>query len=659
VVSEPEHGELTGSAPDLTYTPENGYTGMDAFTFKTNDGEADSNVARISITVVSTNHAPEAYDQNLTTDENSSINITLVGMDSDDDNLSYTIVSGPDHGVLNGDAPNLRYTPNENFYGEDRFTFKVSDGLLDSNVATVLITINKFNHPPIAEDQNVTTFENTSLQITLMASDQDGDELTFSIDEHPSHGTLNGTAPTLTYTPAYGYTGEDYFSYRADDGEKSSNLTYVYIYIKGSAFIIKVRTDISGGSSADDEFIISTNNMIGEYNYHVDCDNNGTNEDENITGNYTCHYNAPGEYMIAIRGDFPAMYMPTTTEENDAIKLLDVIQWGAQKWKSFERAFAGCRNLSDFSANDTPNMEQVTSMRQMFLGATSFNADLNDWNTSNVTDMSGLFQVATSFNGDLDKWDTSNVTNMHGMFNGAKAFNKDISGWDTSKVTDMAEMFANTDNFDQPIGSWNTGQVQSMHRMFYVAKKFNHPIGDWNTSKVTDMNGMFQVATSFNQEIGEWNTSNVTDLGFMFYYALNFNKGLDGWDVSGVTTLDHTFHYAVKFNQNLNDWNTSNISSMVSVFERASSFNGNISSWDTSRVESMKKMFSYATNFNQNIEDWNTSLVENMGKMFYKAESFEDHNLSRWEVENVIDHTDFCTDWGEGNTPPADWDNCY
>jgi hypothetical protein len=51
VVTNPAHGTLSGTGPNLTYTPNTGYTGADSFTFKANDGKADSNVATASITV--------------------------------------------------------------------------------------------------------------------------------------------------------------------------------------------------------------------------------------------------------------------------------------------------------------------------------------------------------------------------------------------------------------------------------------------------------------------------------------------------------------------------------------------------------------------------------------------------------------------------------
>ncbi|MBW3624152.1 MAG: hypothetical protein KY468_12160, partial [Armatimonadetes bacterium] len=53
VVSPPAHGTLSGTAPDLRYTPNPGYVGSDSFSFRVNDGQADSNVGVFSINVVS------------------------------------------------------------------------------------------------------------------------------------------------------------------------------------------------------------------------------------------------------------------------------------------------------------------------------------------------------------------------------------------------------------------------------------------------------------------------------------------------------------------------------------------------------------------------------------------------------------------------------
>jgi len=102
----------------------------------------DENCSSPDVEQTPTNNAPVANDQNLTTEGNTPINITLTASDADGDSLTYIIVSQPANGVLSGEAPNLTCTPNPDYSGQDAFTFKVNDGTADSDVATITIIIN-------------------------------------------------------------------------------------------------------------------------------------------------------------------------------------------------------------------------------------------------------------------------------------------------------------------------------------------------------------------------------------------------------------------------------------------------------------------------------------------------------------------------------------
>jgi Concanavalin A-like lectin/glucanases superfamily/Bacterial Ig domain len=142
VVTQPTSGSLSGSAPNLTYNPNLDYVGPDSFTFKANDGTTDSNTATISITVQGpANDPPVANNQAVTISKNIAKAITLTASDPNNDPLSYSIVTQPAHGTLTGTAPNLNYNPDTDYVGADSFTFKANDGIVDSNIATISITV--------------------------------------------------------------------------------------------------------------------------------------------------------------------------------------------------------------------------------------------------------------------------------------------------------------------------------------------------------------------------------------------------------------------------------------------------------------------------------------------------------------------------------------
>jgi hypothetical protein len=131
---------LSGSAPNLTYTPTTGYSGPDSFTFTASDGSL-SDSGTISITVAPPpNTAPTATDQTVQVPYNTTTAITLAGTDPQSDPLTFATTGGPSHGLLTGTPPNMTYKPAVGYSGPDSFTFTVSDGLLsDSGTVSIVV----------------------------------------------------------------------------------------------------------------------------------------------------------------------------------------------------------------------------------------------------------------------------------------------------------------------------------------------------------------------------------------------------------------------------------------------------------------------------------------------------------------------------------------
>jgi len=400
-------------------------------------------------------------------------------------------------------------------------------------------------------------------------------------------------------------------------------------------FVITVRTD-NPGDSDDDKFTIPTRPTL-TYSYDVDCDDDGTVDIINATGDVTCDYSPdPYTYTIRIKDHtglgtgFPQIYFNNT---GDRAKLVSIDQWGTGEWRSMYKSFFGCYNLAG-QATDAPDLSKVLDMSYMFQDASAFNQDIGNWNTSNVTNMDYMFRNAITFNQDIGNWNTSKVTNMNYLFSNASAFNQNIGNWDTSSVKYMTSMFKEASAFNQDIGLWDTSIVINMYSMFYSASAFNKDIGKWDTGTVNDMRRMFAYASNFNQDIGGWDTSNLTDMELIFRNASAFNQDIGDWDTSSVTDMRYMFADASTFNQDIGGWDTSSVKDMDSMFRHANAFNQDISGWDTSLVTNMNYMFAYATNFNKDIRGWNTSSVTDMSEMFMHADVFN-RDIGGWDVSSV------------------------
>ncbi|HOV30168.1 MAG TPA: M14 family zinc carboxypeptidase [Anaerolineaceae bacterium] len=105
-------------------------------------------------------------------------------------------------------------------------------------VSALFLTLTKpVNNPPVAEGQELNTWMDEPIAITISGSDADGDSLTFSITVDPQHGSLSGTAPNVIYTPQTGYVGSEVFSFRVWDGEVYSQDADVFINVRQRTFL--------------------------------------------------------------------------------------------------------------------------------------------------------------------------------------------------------------------------------------------------------------------------------------------------------------------------------------------------------------------------------------------------------------------------------------
>src|SRR5215203_4688493 len=245
IVNGPQNGqlgEINQESRTVSYTPNEGFTGQDTFTYVVNDLTADSNEATVTVTVQAPpNKPPTAQAGSTSVVQGTPKDIKLNATDPDtDDKLQFSIVNGPQNGQLgeiNQESGTVSYTPNEGFTGQDTFTYKVNDGTVDSEPIQDTITVQAPpNKPPTAQAGSTSVVQGTPKDIKLNATDPDTDDkLQFSIVNGPQNGQLgeiNQESGTVSYTPNEGFTGQDTFTYVVNDLTADSNEATVTVTVQ-------------------------------------------------------------------------------------------------------------------------------------------------------------------------------------------------------------------------------------------------------------------------------------------------------------------------------------------------------------------------------------------------------------------------------------------
>jgi len=184
------------------------------------------------------NQPPVAENKEVSLHEDENLYIRLNATDVDSKKLSYHLIALPSNGSITQITNTVLYTPKPNYYGSDSLTFKVNDGQLDSNIATIMMTVNNVYDPPIVYLQTVTTSENMPVNISLTGYSPDNLPLTFQVKKQPSQGTISQSTPYLTYTPSPHFDGNDDFLFIANDGISDSDPAIISITVNRSSHYV-------------------------------------------------------------------------------------------------------------------------------------------------------------------------------------------------------------------------------------------------------------------------------------------------------------------------------------------------------------------------------------------------------------------------------------
>ena len=324
-VSGPANGVLALN-PDgsFVYTPNADYNGPDSFVYHASDGNDTSANITINITVNSVNDAPVAVDDAHTLNEDETLNIGAPGVTTNDTDtegnaLTTILVSDVSNGALTLNADgSFTYTPNANFNGADSFSYKVNDGD-DSNVATVMLTINPVNDVPVGVDDTYTVAEDQTLDrnggagaegVLFNDSDIEGDNLTTNLVAGVTNGALGFNADgTFSYTPNADYNGPDSFTYTiSDDGVPPETSAVVTVNITVTAVNDAPVAVDDPGFTVDEDVALNEPAVTGLLANDTDVDNAPGDlsavlvDDTNVNGTLTV--NADGSFDYTPDADF-------------------------------------------------------------------------------------------------------------------------------------------------------------------------------------------------------------------------------------------------------------------------------------------------------------------------------------------------------------------
>jgi hypothetical protein len=250
-------GTVSISGTDVIFSPTLNFNGAASFSYTIEDNGTTAGAltpltanGTVSFTVTPVNDPPVAVaDLLYSTVEDITLTINaaagVLANDSDVDGNPLTAIKltdpNPSTGTLTAFNANGSFTfvPATDFTGIAEFTYQANDGLANSNIVTVRITITDFNDPPTAGNFNFSTNEDTLLVVNTPGlvgaptSDPEGSPLSVSIVQAPATGTLtNNGNGSFSYLPASNASGTVSFTYRVNDGfQNSTNVGTVTINV--------------------------------------------------------------------------------------------------------------------------------------------------------------------------------------------------------------------------------------------------------------------------------------------------------------------------------------------------------------------------------------------------------------------------------------------
>ena len=425
----------------------------------------------------------------------------------------------------------------------------------------------------------------------------------------------------------------------------------------------------------------------------------GTTETFNTSGEKPHTYSAVGTYQVKISGGL--VWLGTGNNDYGSIpnfqkKLTKCLSFGSVPLENLDRAFMN----SNINEVPTTLPNTVTNLSRTFLGATSFNQNLGNWNLNSSVDLNNMLDNCgmneENYSKTIIGW--ANQVSANGSpytrTLGALGCTLNSTNYGGSPYSDgvSARQFLTTsprnwaiiDADQEPmileytIGSGT--RIINVHLLSLVSDvRVDWGDGLTNTYSTSgkkahtySANGTYQVKI-LGGLTGYGSTTSLTTTDQQYltrcisFGSLPLNSLQQAFQnatgliqVPGnlpnqVTNTHRMFDGATSFNQNIVGWDTSNVTNMSNMFYYAHAFNQPIGNWNTSKVTNTYRMFYSASAFNQPIGSWNTSNITDMSFMFGSATSFN-QNIVGWDTSNVTNMSGMFYSASAFNQPIGSWD---